>query len=274
MMGQPVDVNGEFPVSVAVSNKANMACVATTGAKAGVSCGKFSAAGLAQMDELRSLGLDLQQTTPPSGPLNTVADLLFSQDEQTLYAIVKGNMTQNQPGGVAAYPVADGTPATTPVSNNGINGTAVLFGTTTIPGTNNLFATDASFGGAILASQAGNKLTLQSSAKIADQKATCWVAISPVTKTAFVTDVAANHITEMDTCTGQIIMEYNLTTPNEGNIDLQAAGQFVYALSPSVNVSTAVQVFDVSGGRGKAKQIQNFLPMGANSTAQGMAFKL
>ena len=274
MLGQPVDVNGEFPLSVAVSPKANMACVASSGAKAGVSCGKFSSAGMGQMDELRSLGLDLQQTTPPVGPTNTVADLLFSRDEQTLYAMVKGNKTQSQPGGIAAYPVTDGTPATTPVSNNGINGTAVLFGTTTIPGTTNLFATDASFGAAILTSKGGSTLSLQSTAKIADQKATCWIAISPFTKTAFVTDVGANHLVEMDTCTGQIIKEYQLTTPNQGMIDLQAAGQFIYALSPSANVSTAIQVFDVSGGKGMAKQIQNFLPTGANATVQGMAVKL
>ena len=275
IMGQPVNVNGEFPVSVAVSKKSSMACVASTGATAGVSCGKFSSAGIAQMDQLRSLSFDLQQTTPPVGPLNTVGDLLFSQDEKTLYAIVKGNMTQNQPGGVAAYAVTDGTPANTPVSNNQLNGTAALFGTTQIPGSNNLFATDAAFGTAILSTKIdGTTFSVQNTVKIADQKATCWVTVSPVTNTAFVTDVAANHLVEMDMSTGQLIMEYNLTTRNAGNIDLKAAGQFIYALSPGVNVSTAVQVFDVSAGQGKAKQIQNFLPMNTNGSVQGMAVKM
>lgn len=273
-MGQPVDVNGEFPVSVAVSRKDSIACVASTGAKAGVSCGKFSGAGMGQMDQLRSLSLDLQQSTPPLGPLDTVGDILFSGDEKTLYAVVKGNMTLSQPGGVAAYPVKNGIPATTPVSNNQLNGTAVLFGTVPIPGSDNLFATDASFGTAILsAKNGGGALSVQNTFTIPDQKATCWSTISPSTKTAFVTDAAFNHLVEMDTTTGQMIMEYNLTTPAGGNIDLKAAGDFLYALAPGVNTSSAVQVFDLSAGKGQAKQIQYFLAMNTTIAVQGMAIK-
>ena len=275
MMGQPVDVNGDFPVSVAVSKKNNMACVASTGTKAGVSCGSFSSNGMAQMDALRSLSFELNQSNPPVGPLNSVADILFSHDEKTLYTMVKGNMTQNQPGGVAAYAVQDGTAATVPVSNNNLNGTAVLFGTTTIPGSDKLFATDASLGSAVLSTKAdGQNLAVQALATIPDQKATCWVTISPVTNTAFVTDVAANHLVEMDTCTGQMIKEYNLTTPAMGNIDVKAAGNFIYALAPGVNASTGVQVFDVSAGKGQAKQIQFFTPENTTGTVQGMAVKL
>ena len=273
-VGQPADVKGDFPNSVAVSKKNRLACVASTGARAGVACGGFSGDGLGQMDDLRSLTFNLNQSNPPSMPLNTVSDIIFSNDEKTLYAMVKGNMTADQPGGVAAYPVNGGAVAAEAVSNNQLTGTAVLFGTATIPGSNSLFASDASVGSAVLAADgSGQKLSVQAIATIPGQAATCWATVSPFTKTAFVTDIGMNRLVEMDTASGQMIMEYNLTTPATGNIDLKAAGQFVYALAPGVNTSSAVQVFDVSAGKGQAKQIQYFLPDNTNAAIQGMAIK-
>ena len=68
-----------------------------------------------------------------------------------------------------------------------------------------------------------------------------------------------------------IVKSLNLTNGNPGMIDLEAAGNFIYALSPgNANVSAAVTVFDVSGGRGSATQIQNFNPVGVGANAQGM----
>ena len=54
MVGSPVDVPGEFPNTVAASAKNNLACVATTGAVAGISCAPFTAdGGLGAMDTIR-----------------------------------------------------------------------------------------------------------------------------------------------------------------------------------------------------------------------------
>jgi hypothetical protein len=78
---------------------------------------------------------------------------------------------------------------------------------------------------------------------------------------------------EVDTATGALIKETNLTNGNPGMIDLVSAGNFVYALSPgNATVKAAVTVFDVSGGQGSAKEIQNFNPEGVSSSAQGMTF--
>lgn len=56
-------------------------------------------------------------------------------------------------------------------------------------------------------------------------------------------------------------------------IDLVSKGNFVYALSPgNKTTKAAVTVFDVSGGQGTAKQIQNFNPTGVEDSAQGMTF--
>lgn len=64
-----------------------------------------------------------------------------------------------------------------------------------------------------------------------------------------------------------------MTNGNPGMIDLVSAGHFVYALSPgNATTGAAVTVFDVSGGQGTAKQIQNFSPTGVTDSAQGMTF--
>ena len=81
-----------------------------------------------------------------------------------------------------------------------------------------------------------------------------------------------NRLVEIDPADGSILQILNPSNDNPGMIDMTAAGDFVYALSPaSQNVSAAIAVFDVSGGRGKAKEIQNFQPgppVGIN--AQGL----
>jgi len=82
-----------------------------------------------------------------------------------------------------------------------------------------------------------------------------------------------NHLVEVDTTTGQLVKELLSGNGNPGMIDLVSAGNFLYALSPgNGKVKAAVTVFDVSGGRGTAKEIQNFSPAGVPDSAQGMAF--
>ncbi|MCJ1448750.1 MAG: hypothetical protein MMC23_009267 [Stictis urceolatum] len=269
MVGQPANTCGEFPVTMAVSTKNKMVCVANSGAVAGVSCGKFHhKTGISAMDALRPF--QLNQKTPPSGPLNTVADTFFNEAQNMLFTTVKGNPAVNNTGFLSAFAVAQGA-VSTKETRSSPAGTAVLFGTNQIPGTNNLLATDASFGAAILGTSANGEATVQKATKVANQKATCWVTVSKTTGSAFLTDVGVNHLLEMDTTTGAI-KEMNLTNTNPGMIDIESSGDFMYALSPgNENVTSAVAVFDVSGGKGKAKQIQNFNPQGVSSTAQGMA---
>ena len=271
MIGEPINTIGEFPVTLAVSKKHKTTCVASTGAKAGVACARFSAAGLSAMDTLRPFALG--QTTPPLGPLNGPADTFFNQDETALLTTVKGKSPSpsNTTGFLSAFPVIRGAVSTNETRSVPA-GTAVLFGTVGIPGTSNLLATDASFGAAIISLDAQNRGTLKAATKIADQAATCWATVSSVTGSGFVTDVAVNHLVEVNLETGAIIKELNLTNGNPGMIDLEAAGNFIYALSPgNATVKGAVTVFDVSGGQGNVKEIQNFKPTDVSSNAQGMA---
>ena len=109
---------------------------------------------------------------------------------------------------------------------------------------------------------------------IPSKKAPCWAALSPYTKTAFVTDGLTDQFAEIDPETGTLIDLFNGTSGNIGNLDIAAAGDKLYALSPGSSGSkTAVTVLDVSQGRGRARVIQNFRPsgLGVDFQAQGMA---
>ena len=274
LLGQPVTIPGEFPVTVAASKKNKLACVGTTGAKAGVSCASFSRRGLGAMDGLRPF--DLKQTTPPVGPTNTVSQVFFSNDGLTLFSTVKGDPPKNNTGFLAAFPVQAGSQqARAAVAQQGTfsspAGTAVLFGSSTIPGSTDLFVTDASFGGAVLGVDGKGAGTVKGKGAVDGQKATCWAAVSPATNTAFVTDVATNRLVEMSLTDASIQGQIDLSANGDpGLIDLRAAGNFVYALSPGNGTTqAAVTVVDA---RSK-KQVQHFQlqGLGVGRNAQGLS---
>ncbi|KAI0196942.1 hypothetical protein F4808DRAFT_300649 [Astrocystis sublimbata] len=284
LIGEPVAVPGEFPVTVAASASSQVVCVGTSGAVAGMSCASFSAQhGIEAMDALRPF--DLGQTTPPVGPTNTVSHVFLAEDDSTVFATVKGDPAKNKTGFLAAFPI-DNAPsackAKASVSQQGMRsspeGTAVLFGSTTIPGSNNLFVTDASFGGAVL-NNGGNdnaKVAFRVKGKgvVDGQSATCWSVISPATRTAFVTDVGVNRLVEMSLEDASIKSIIDLSKNGDpGLIDLRAAGNFVYALSPGDgSTQPAVTVVDAV----TKKQVQHFEVAGVDfgKNAQGMAMLL
>ncbi|KAF1347418.1 hypothetical protein EJ07DRAFT_142597 [Lizonia empirigonia] len=277
MIGKPVTIPGEFPNTVAASAMNNLACVGTTGAAAGISCARFSASsGLEQMDALRVF--DINQSTPPVGPTNTVSHTFFSNDESMLFTTVKGDPTVNNTGFLSMFPVQQApngdTKLSTEETRSSANGTAVLFGSATIPNSTNLFVTDASFGAAILSVDETGQVSSVSQQPIAGQKATCWATISGATNSAFVTDVGTNRIVEMSVVNASIIQTLDLSADGDpGQIDLKSAGSFVYALSPgNGTTSAAITVLDVSGGQGSMKKLQRLdLAGAAGKTAQGMA---
>lgn len=274
MVGKPIVIPGEFPNTVAASDKNKVVCVGSTGAVAGISCASFSAQGLSSMDSLRPI--DLQQTTPPVGPTNTVSQVFFSDDQNTLFTTVKGDPAKNMTGFLKSFPVARSCSGQAFVNQQGSMssppGTAVLFGSSTIPGSTDLFVTDASFGAAVLSidSQTG-VATVKGKGTIDGQKATCWVAVSPQTKSAFVTDVAINRVVEMSLRDASIQQTIDLSANGDpGLIDLKAAGGFLYALSPGNGTTKpAITVIDLDC----KKQVQHFelQDLGVGKNAQGIA---
>jgi hypothetical protein len=262
-----VDVGGDFPVTVAASSQLKMACVGSTGTASGVSCAPYTKAGLGAFDALRSLPLG--QSNPPTGPTNGIAQVFFNQDSTSLITIIKGNGTMPDTGFIAVYPVQNGVPSMTPQKSVPAD-TAVMFGSANIPGTDNILVSDAAFGYVILAQS--DLSTPLAVTNITDQKATCWATVSTLTGTGFVDDVLVSHLVELDLTTGAIVSDVDSGNNGQGMIDLMAAGQRIYALSPgNGTVNGAVTVFDISGGRGSVKSIQNLEIPGITRFAEGMA---
>jgi hypothetical protein len=297
LVGKPATLPGTFPNTVAASVKNSLVCVGTTGSKAGISCANFDARnGIGQMDALRTF--DLKQSDPPVGPTNTVSQTFFSEDQSTLFTTVKGDPTKNNTGFLSAFAVgkskdagnagkacsgqANGSKASlsTQETRSSPAGTAVLFGSAPIPGTNppQIFATDASFGAAVLSVNGAMSASLLAKQAIADQKATCWATISSETNTAFVTDVGINRIVEMSLKDASIVGQIDLSkeqasAQDPGLIDLRAAGGFVYALSPGNGTSeAAISVVDAKSK--KLVQHAKLGKIGVKATAQGMAVLL
>ncbi|KAF1348361.1 hypothetical protein EJ07DRAFT_169622 [Lizonia empirigonia] len=233
---------------------------------AGISCARFSASsGLEQMDALRVF--DINQSTPPVGPTNTVSHTFFSNDESMLFTTVKGDPTVNNTGFLSMFPVQQAPNGDTKLSTEETRSSANEQRT-------NLFVTDASFGAAILSVDETGQVSSVSQQPIAGQKATCWATISGATNSAFVTDVGTNRIVEMSVVNASIIQTLDLSADGDpGQIDLKSAGSFVYALSPgNGTTSAAITVLDVSGGQGSMKKLQRLdLAGAAGKTAQGMA---
>ncbi|KAJ8119196.1 hypothetical protein ONZ43_g3812 [Nemania bipapillata] len=283
-VGSPASVPGEFPNTVAASTKNSLACVGMSGAVAGISCAPFSAkTGLGRMDTLRGVALD--QTTPPVGPTDTIAHAFFSEDESTLLTMVKGDPDTNKTGFVSMLPISQkascrkGAPAVFAAAQKDMrstpSGTGVLFGSQVIPGTDTVFASDASFGAVVLkVDLKAGKATTLSAQKIDGQSATCWSAFVPATNTVFVSDVSVPRLVEMSPKNASIISITELAdTGASGFIDLKASGAFLYALAPgNGTVDPMILVLDISGGPATAKPIQMFDLKGmAGVNAQGMA---
>ncbi|KAI1337975.1 hypothetical protein F5Y15DRAFT_417415 [Xylariaceae sp. FL0016] len=286
LIGQPMPVPGEFPNTVAASAKHSIACVAMTGAVAGISCAPFSRSqGLGAMDALRAF--DLGQTTPPVGPTNTISHIFADADASAFVTMVKGDPATNKTGFVSVLPVEDAASSSCAGKNKAVAaaaedvrsspaGTAVLFGSQNVPGQQGrVFATDASFGAAVLSLDAKTgTASVVGKGTIDGQKATCWSAFSPATGTMFVSDVGVPRLVEMSAENASIISTVDLSAGGDpGFIDLEAAGGFLYALSPGNGTTdAAIVVMDVSGGQGTATPIQRFSLDGvAGKNAQGMA---
>lgn len=281
LVGKPVSTLGEFPVSVALSIEKKLACVANTGAIAGVACYSISAkTGLTLLSEKLLATFDLGQSTPPAGPLNTVSHTLFNADASALFTTVKGDPTVKdpaikKPGFVSVLPFQGARPVIPDIRSTP-NGTAVLFGSVNIPSNRSslsspdvLFATDGAFGAVTLSLSTSNIFSTLTKTVVAGQVATCWAIFSALTRTAFVADVKRNRLVEIDPGTGKILQITELPNDNPGMIDLASAGKLIYALSPATpGKQGAVVVVEI--GSGALRQVQNLVLNSAVNTAMGM----
>jgi hypothetical protein len=271
MIGEPSAIPGDFPVTVAASVKRDLVCVGYTGAKAGVSCAPFTREGLGPMKQV--LDFDLDQTTPPTGPTNTVAQVFFTANDTRLITTVKGDPTTNNTGFISVLPFEDSCSSTFKSRDVRTSppGTVVLFGGVNIPDTSDLFITDATFGATLLdLHSATDKLSLLHKTVIPGQKATCWAAYSKARESVFVTDGALDRLVEIGAYDSKIMSTLDLKNGDPGLLDLKVSGRFVYALSPG-NGTTPAAITVVDSFQGQQIQYFQLEKLGAGKRSQGMA---
>ena len=98
-----------------------------------------------------------------------------------------------------------------------------------------------------------------------------------MTNTVFITDVAVNHLVEVDPASGDILQSTTIPNRNPGMIDLMSAGNMVYALAPgNGNTPASVVVMQTAGKGTPVKTVQNadLTVSGAGTKSQGMAIML
>jgi len=266
LAGKPVDTAGEFPVAVAFSKKLNMACVVNGGAADGIACFKADAKkGLTPVPNTNRK-LNIKQTTPPSGPPNTVSDIIFTEDESQLLVSVKG--IPPTPGRISAFAVNpnDGSLSATSVDSTPSKGGIVPFSMTNIPGKKAVLNTDAAVGFAVYDFSKGSNAT-SSIIPIQGQGATCWSNFSPKTGTFFLTDIGTSTVTEVkvdDNLTGSIVKQYPLAKGSatiDNAIATIGGNDFLYVLSPNV---TAIDVLSLqAAGQATKLQTVSFASMAA-----------
>jgi len=258
MAGAPIGTEGEFPVSIAVSEVTNNVCVLNGGANNGVACFSASAdTGMAPLANSQR-NLKVNQTTPPSGPAGSMSHVIFSEDGTQLFAAVKG--VPPVPGFLATFDVAqDGSLSSDFVPSTPASGGLVPFGMTAIPGTKAVLSTDAAIGYTIFDFSSGDNAT-NTVFPIEGQGATCWVVHSAKTGNFYLTDLDTSIVTEVNVdqnLNSTIVAQYpqgNGTGSVDDDIASINGNDFLYVLLSNATTITVTSL----DAPGKTTPIQKF----------------
>jgi len=258
MVGAPIGSEGEFPMSLAVSEVTGSVCVLNGGANNGVACFKPSpSAGMVPISNTVR-DLKVNQTTPPNGPAGTMSHAIFSEDGTKLFAAVKG--VPPTPGFIATYDIAeDGSLSQDFVASTPASGGLLPFGMTAIPGTKAVLSTDAAIGYTIFDFSNGDNAT-DKVFPIQGQGAVCWVAHSTKTGNFYLTDLDKSIITEVNVdanLNSTIVAQYpqgNGTGSIDDDIATIDGNDFLYVL---LSNATTISVSNLEAP-GKATPVQKF----------------
>ncbi|PHH76333.1 hypothetical protein CDD80_1602 [Ophiocordyceps camponoti-rufipedis] len=232
-LGEPVSSGGDFPNSVAYSDKHKIVCVTNTGAKSGVQCFKAPECGaLEPMNDL--MPLPISQTTPPVGPVNTVSDIVFNPSESALFVSVKGDGMGL--GYLYAYHVVDGVVDPKPVVSRPPE-LKVDFSLTFFSDEAAVM-TDAAYGASYLSITKDLTVTVSKKIEIPGQGATCWSVYSPASDSVYVFDVMSPNVTTLDPKSGDIKHVIPGDKSGKGSVDAIAGGQFLYVLQAAPAIAT------------------------------------
>jgi hypothetical protein len=219
----------------------------------------------------RDLGLN--QTTPATGPPNSVSHIIFSEDGKSLITDVKGDPTTTPPtpGFLAVYDVAeDGSLSQNFKSIPPPQGGLLPFSMTVIPGKNAVLATDAAIGFSMFDLSGGAQASTKNSAvAINGQSATCWSSFSKKTGNFYLTDIGTSTVTEVnvdDNLKGTIVQQYPQTAGSatiDNDIASVGNNDFMFIMAANASMidvlslnapgkATNVQQVDIAGPAAKA----------------------
>lgn len=224
----PIDITlvnmistGSYPVSLAANSK--YLAVLTGGENSGINFYTWNESKSIinpLSDWNRSIQLNPVQTTPPSGPMNTVSDIIFSPDDKSIIVSYKG-YDESRPGGVLIYPIKDTGLSDKPVKCI-LQGAALPFSITPV-GNNSLLVTDAAKGFYVFSynSSTGDSTSTPVFSVPAQQgKTLCWSTYSKQTGNYYLIGTAGSNVIEVNidqNLQATIVKSYKIPN-NLGNI--------------------------------------------------------
>ncbi|KIJ46198.1 hypothetical protein M422DRAFT_250237 [Sphaerobolus stellatus SS14] len=234
-VGKPVNSGGEFPVSVAVSEKRGLVCALNAGRLNGVSCFKLDKQrGLSPATANTQRFLGLNQTTPPQPQpgANGLSQVIFNEAETTVLASVR-EVGGTLRGFLAAWDIHPVTGALSASREVTAPGAIAPFSLNVLPGKNAIIATDPAFGYDIFDLSSHNRSSVFT---IPGQSALCWSVYNPKTTNVFLVDSPTRLITEVtvnDKLQSTVLKQYLLPEdgdPLDADIATVNGKQFLYVL--------------------------------------------
>jgi len=241
--------NGLFPISVTVNSM--YACVLTGGTITGIRCFTYNSSGLFIMSSFdRNLTSNISQTIPPTGPAQTLSEILFSADNLALIISVKGINTTLQ-GYLLFYPLtmSNGMTmlASTPIMMTPTS--AVLPFSMTLVGMNGLLITDPGANGVLTLTYSSTSGAITNSMftsiNTSLASALCWSTYSPKIGNYYVIGAGTATIVELHlnlsstTWPVQIVQYYPLpsnTGALEATVVSLGSNDYLYVLGTTAHV--------------------------------------
>jgi hypothetical protein len=255
-------VNGDFPNTIAV--KDGVVCVAYTGTRSGVSCGRWSPLGIGKFDSLRAF--ELHQQTPPNATLSLVSDVFFADKNSVLVVTVRGS--SSLPAFVATYPVGWNGMVSTKGNLGVPEGITNSFGASAVPESSLVLVADPTFGAYTL--DLNHPQAPASTINVPGQKAICWAGVTPVSGVGILPDAGTNIITQVNIHSGEVTQQWQSKNGNSGNFDFALSADdklFALSFNPS-DTEAHIASIDLSG---KFADIDNVAIPGTDNHSDGLA---
>jgi hypothetical protein len=231
------------------------ACVLNGGTITGIRCFTYNSSGLFIMSSFdRNLTSYISQTVPPTGPPQTLSEILFSADNLALIVSVKG-LNATSPGYLLFYTLTSNMTilASSPTIVTPTGG--VLPFSMTLVGTNGLLITDPGANGVLTLNYSSTNGTTSNSmftsVNTTIASALCWSTYSPNIGHYYVISAGNATIVELSlnlssTSTPVTIVKYYQLPSNTGALEatvVSLAGKdYLYVLGTTAHVITGYQL--------------------------------